>query len=133
MHSVSNRHLAALFLVVGALLVVWPYAFYQVNWYNRVAWDGIVSIGGELFSGHSLPVWFYLMLMAPLLSLCGGFLLFINVGWTRKFGLVSAVISLVQFPFGTVAGLVSFILLWTMQSRNTGEQAVPPKSDRAGG
>lgn len=105
---------AAVSMVVGAVLVLWPYAFHHVNWYGVTMWDGIVAIaGGALRSG--IPAWFYLMVLAPVISLLGGLLMFFQFRWLIWGSILFAVVSLVQFPFGTISGTITLIILGGIQ------------------
>lgn len=114
-------------MLLGATAVLWPYAFHRINWYGLTMWDGIVAIGGgALQSG--IPAWFYLMVLAPVVSLIGGLLLLFPFRWVPRTGRAFALVSLLQFPFGTLAGIIALLFLGNTTTEKSGEQVAAPNS-----
>ena len=117
-------------VVVASIVVLWPYAFHELNWYGKTMWDGIVALLSGALEGKSAPAWFYLMIALPILSLVSGLIAFLPSrisGFARS---ISVAACSVQFPFGTFAGAFSLIIINYSQKKkrdNKAEMATPRK------
>jgi len=69
------------------------------------------GIGLEVIEKYALLI-FSILLLGSILSLIEGIGLLYMKKWARNLGLILAMLSLLDFPFGTTLGVYSIWVLW---------------------